>query len=119
MNDQNELTITRDTDADTNNSIVAVVVGRVDSATSPELDSKLQEYAGHRKNVILDVHQVSYMSSAGIRALVAAQRTTSRNGRKIVLVHPSARVMDVLQLAGLTSIFEIYDSVGAAVGVMN
>ncbi len=119
MTDQNELTITRDSDAETNNSTVVVVAGRVDSATSPELDSKLQEYAGQKKNVILDLHQVNYMSSAGIRALVAAQRTTSRHGRKIVLVHPSARVMDVLQLAGLTSIFEIFDSIGAAIGVMH
>lgn len=115
MSGQSQLTITRDTSAETVDAVVAVIAGRVDSSTSPELDSKLQEYVDERKNVILDVHDVSYMSSAGIRALVAALRTSNKYGRSVILVNPSERVSEVLQLAGLTSIFDTLDSVSAAI----
>ena len=102
----------------TKDSTVVKVSGRVDSNTSPELDMALQMYAERGHNVVLKVHEVDYMSSAGIRALVSAYRTTKKRGRELVLVHPSARVTDVLQLAGLTSIFIAYDNVAGAIIVL-
>ncbi len=99
-------------------SIVVKVSGRVDSNTSPQLDTALQMYAEEGHNIVLNVHEVDYMSSAGIRSLVSAYRTTKKHGRELVLVHPSARVTEVLQLAGLTSIFAMYDNEAGAISIL-
>lgn len=95
------------------------VSGRVDSNTSPELSETLAERADEKKHIILDLHEVDYMSSAGVRALVSTLRTSERNRRKLLLAHLSARVSEVIDLAGLRSVFEIYGSIGAALGVLN
>ncbi len=97
---------------------IVTVSGRIDSSTSPELDSTLSEHAEARKHIILELSGVDYMSSAGIRAIVSALRTCNKHRRKLVLAHPSSRVSEVLQLAGLRSVFEIYDSTGAALGIL-
>ena len=107
-------------DVDSRDEVVIITVsGRVDSNTSPELNETLTERAEHKKHLILDLHEVDYMSSAGVRALVSALRSCQRHRRKMLLAHLSARVSEVIDLAGLRSVFEIYDSVGAALGVLN
>lgn len=82
--------------------------GRIDSTTAGEFDAKLKEY----KKIALNLAGVTYMSSAGLRALVSAKK----NG-EIRIIAPSSRVSEVLDLAGLNSLFEVYaineDAVGA------
>ena len=56
------------------------------------------------------------MSSAGLRELVTALKKVKRGTGDLRLATPSARVMEVLELAGLDSIFEIFDSQVEAVG---
>ena len=98
---------------------VITVSGRVDSNTSPELSETLADRAERRKHLVVELSEVDYMSSAGVRALVSALRSCDRNRRKLLLASLSARVAEVLELAGLRSVFEIYDSTGAALGVLN
>lgn len=97
---------------------VITVSGRVDSTTSPELSETLEERANGKKHIVLNLHGVDYMSSAGVRALVATLRTTDRHRKKMYLTQLSSRVSEVIDLAGLRSVFEIYDSNGAALGVL-
>ncbi|MCA9991966.1 MAG: STAS domain-containing protein [Ardenticatenaceae bacterium] len=85
------------------------VVGRVDSSTSPQLDDKLKELADEKKShIILDLSQVSFLSSAGLRAVVSSLRTSRKIGGNTILLNPSERVLEVLQLAGLDSVIDIY-----------
>lgn len=95
------------------------VSGRVDSNTSPELSEKLAERANMRRHIVLNLHEVDYMSSAGVRALVSTLRTCEKNRKKLYLAQLSARVSEVIDLAGLRSVFEIFDSNGAALGMLN
>ena len=93
------------------------VEGRVDSNTSPELEKELEKrMEGGRFNLVLDLSGVTYMSSAGLRALVSALRTCKKKNGNVVLAGPSERVVEVLSLAGLDSLFNIYDDVTLAVG---
>ena len=96
---------------------VVKVNGRVDSSNAPQLDQKLKELRseGH-ENLILDLAGVEYMSSAGLRAIVSALRDCKKHGGDLCLVSPSARVAEVLELAGLTSLFSVYDDTTTAVG---
>lgn len=96
---------------------VITVSGRVDSSTAPEFERVLKEtLEAGRHQIVLDLEKVDYMSSAGLRALVAALKTARRHSGDVRLANPSNRVSEVLQLAGLTSLFEVYPSQVEAVG---
>ena len=93
------------------------ISGRVDSSTAPELEEVLQERMdqGHH-NLVLDFSGVNYLSSAGLRAMVSALRTCKGKGGDVRVAEPSERVQEVLELAGLDTLFKSYDDVTAAVG---
>jgi anti-sigma B factor antagonist len=96
---------------------VVKVTGRVDSATAPDLEKALQDLLGaERSQIVLDLQDADYMSSAGLRVLVATHKAAKKNGGGLCLAQPSARVTEVLDLAGLAPVFVIYPDVVAAVG---
>jgi len=91
------------------------VVGRVDAATYTELEAKLQEYIdnGH-VHLILEMDGTEYLSSAGARVLISKQKAIKPRGGRLALAQPSERVREVLDLAGLDTLFPIYDTTVAA-----
>ena len=96
---------------------VVTVKGRVDSATTPELEKTLQALLdGHRHYIVAELADVEYMSSAGLRALVSALKAAKKGGGEVVIARPSTRVREVIDLAGLSSVFTMYDDVVEAVG---
>lgn len=96
-------------------SIVAVA-GRVDSATAPELENTLKRLVEAEKTqIVLDLLGVEYMSSAGLRAMVSTLKAVKRVNGDLRVANPSARVDEVLRLAGLSSIFAIYPTREAAI----
>ena len=96
---------------------LVTVSGRVDSSNAPSLDSELKTVMNNgRHNIVLELSGVNYMSSAGLRAVVSALRECKRQGGDVRLANVSARVDEVLSLAGLNSIFQIFDDDTAAVG---
>lgn len=91
--------------------------GRVDSSTAPELEETLEDRIDEgRYNLVLDLSDVNYLSSAGLRALVSALRTCKKKGGDVRIANPSERVSEVMSLAGLDSLFTMYDDVTVAVG---
>jgi anti-sigma B factor antagonist len=96
---------------------VAKVSGRVDSATAPELEKALLGLLdAERSQIVVDLQETDYMSSAGLRVLVAMHKAAKKNGGGLCLAQPSARVQEVLDLAGLTPVFAVYPDVVEAVG---
>lgn len=93
------------------------VSGRVDSSTAPELEETLEDRMDEgRYSLVLEMSGVNYLSSAGLRALVAALRTCKKKGGDVRIANPSERVSEVMALAGLDSLFTMYDDVTVAVG---
>ena len=65
------------------------IVGRLDTITAPALDKTINEDIEEIKNLILDLKGVEYISSAGLRVLLAAQKKMSKHGTmKVVNVCP-------------------------------
>jgi anti-sigma B factor antagonist len=96
---------------------VMAVSGRVDSATAPDLEAELKKLVDSDKTqIVLDLKDVEYMSSAGLRAMVSTLKAVKRVNGDLRLAAPSPRVEEVLRLAGLTSIFSIHASREEAVG---
>jgi len=97
------------------------IAGRIDSSNASELDDALKQAMNDGKyNLVLNFKGVNYMSSAGLRALVAALRECKKHRGDVVISEPSQRVAEVLDLAGLTGaedpLFKVYDDDVSAVG---
>ncbi len=100
---------------------LVAVSGRIDSSNAAELDDTLKEILNDGKyNIVLNLSGISYMSSAGLRALVSALRECKKHRGDVRLSQPSERVAEVLDLAGLTvaeaPLFQVYKDDTAAVG---
>jgi anti-sigma B factor antagonist len=93
------------------------ISGRVDSSNASELDHALKDVNERgRHNIVLDLSGVNYMSSAGLRSLVATLRECKKRGGDLRIANPSERVSEVLSLAGLDSLFQVYPDKTSAVG---
>jgi anti-anti-sigma factor len=95
---------------------VVEVGGRIDSSTADEFNQALTEQieAGNR-NLVLDLAQVEFLSSAGLRAMVSARKSLQISG-EITLANPSQRVIETLDLAGLDVLFKTFPDRESAVG---
>ncbi|MEJ2746379.1 MAG: STAS domain-containing protein [Anaerolineae bacterium] len=95
------------------------ISGRIDSSNAGEFDTAVKSALGEgRYNLVLDLANVSYMSSAGLRVMVAALRECKKlpNNGDVRLSSPSDRVAEVLELAGLSEMFPTFDDALSAVG---
>lgn len=81
------------------------VDGRLDTNTSAELEAELK-YDGVSE-VVFDFSGLEYISSAGLRILMTAQKTMAAAGGKVLVASPNDMVKGVLDMTGLSSIFEI------------
>lgn len=97
---------------------VVKVSGRLDSSTSPKLTEELKKVmdAGRFK-IVMDFSQLDFISSAGLRVLIATQKNCKHYNRgELVLSSLSSNILGVFDLAGFTAIFKIFPDVLSAVG---
>jgi anti-sigma B factor antagonist len=94
------------------------VSGRVDSLTAPKLSEELNKIMSNgRYKIAIDLSEDQFLSSAGLRALISAQKNCKRYNRgEVVLANVPEFILGVFELAGFTSIFKIYNDVTSAVG---
>ena len=82
------------------------VAGRLDTITAPMLDKTINEDIKDVKNLILDIKDVAYVSSAGLRVLLSAQKKMQKIGTmKVKNVCPE--VMEVFEMTGFADILVI------------
>jgi anti-sigma B factor antagonist len=94
------------------------VSGRVDSSTAPQLAQALEAANdGGKYKLVVNMEGLEYMSSAGFRALLSAQRNCRRYNRgEVVLANVPERIREALELAGFTELFKTFDDSLTAVG---
>lgn len=94
------------------------VTGRVDSQTAPQLEETLKAITeANRFNIVLDLKEVNFVSSAGLRTMIATQKTCKRwNRGELVLAQVPQRIYETLDLAGFVPLFRFCDEVVEAVG---
>ena len=89
------------------NKFVASVEGRIDTNTSPELSEYFQTKLNNVKEFELDLEGVNYVSSAGLRAILLAQKIIEANGGKMAVSHVCKEVMETFELTCFTDILTI------------
>jgi anti-sigma B factor antagonist len=99
-------------------SDLITVDGRIDSATAPKLADAFNAIIDEgRYKIILDMNEVDFISSAGLRVLVNTQKTCRRYNRgEVVLAKVPTNIYSALDLAGFTVLFKIFDDTLTAVG---
>lgn len=91
--------------------------GRLDAITSPILEERLKPLLDDpegAKHLILDGAGLSYVSSAGLRVFLMAQRQLAARGGGLAFAGLTRQVLDLFQLAGLQDLFVIKESVEEA-----
>ena len=82
------------------------IVGRLNTVTAPALDKTINEDIGDTKNLVLDVKGMEYISSAGLRVLLGAQKKMQKIG-SMKVINVCAEVMEVLEMTGFADILVI------------
>ena len=79
--------------------VVIQICGRLDTITAPTLDKTINEEIGDAKNLILDMKSLEYISSAGLRVLLSAQKKMQKIG-SMKVINVCEAVMDVFEKIG-------------------
>ena len=82
------------------------IVGRLDTTTAPELDKTINEDIADVKNLVFNVKGLEYISSAGLRVLLGAQKKMQKIG-SMKLVNVCEEVMEVFEMTGFADILTI------------
>jgi stage II sporulation protein AA (anti-sigma F factor antagonist) len=91
--------------------LIVTLSGRVDSASSPELEASLLRHLGSgEKKLLVDFADVEYISSAGLRVLLLLAKKLKDGGGRLVLSGMPESVRLVFELAGFLPIFAIEPS---------
>ncbi len=86
------------------------VSGRIDSATTREFENALKGLQDRgRHKLVLQLKDLEYISSNGLRAMVATLKHVRSHNGDLILLQPSDRIRDTLGLVGFQSLFNIYD----------
>ena len=92
-------------DFSNNNGILNVALeGRLDTTTAPELESFFSKNYDGNGSIVIDCEQLSYVSSAGLRVLLAAQKKTKG---AMKLINVCELVMEVFEMTGFSDILTI------------
>ena len=86
--------------------LILSVEGRLDTTTAPQLDSEIKNNIEGIKTLILDFEKLEYISSAGLRVLLSAQKTMNKQG-KMILKNINDTVREVFDITGFLDILTI------------
>ena len=88
-----------------NNQYVIVIEGRLDTNTAPELETVLNDV--NASNLVLDCLALEYVSSAGLRVILAAHKRLSASGQSLTLKNIRQEVRAVFDMTGFSKILTI------------
>jgi len=97
-----------------NNVVRSILAGKLDLAGAQKIDLKFSAVAGNSKRLLVDLEQVSFLASMGIRTLVIGSKAVQSKGGKVAFFKPSADVAQVLTAAGIDSIIPVFQDLDAA-----
>ena len=89
-----------------NNSATLIIEGRLDTTTAPTLEKTIDEILEDVTELILDMNQLTYVSSAGLRVLLSTQKRMNKIGM-MKLIGVCEEVMEVFEMTGFSDILNI------------
>jgi anti-anti-sigma factor len=96
----------------------AVLDGSLDIAGAAAIDMRMNLLGGSAKGLLIDMNQVTFIGSMGLRSLVAPARAILARGGKVVIVNPSEMVEKVLRTSGIDTIIPIHPDESSALAAL-
>ena len=98
-----------------NGIILIKLSGRLDIIGTGEIETKFAGYcAGEKVRVIVDLSDVDFLASIGIRLLTLTAKSVASRGGKMVILNPVPEVQDVLEITGIPAIIPLYSHLESA-----
>lgn len=97
------MNIRKELDAST---VTLALEGRLDTVTAPQLDEELKQSLTGVQTLIIDMTSLEYISSAGLRVLLSAQKTMNKQG-KMIIRGVNETIMEVFEITGFADILTI------------
>jgi anti-anti-sigma factor len=99
--------------------VVKVILdGRLDITGAGIIDLQFSAIAGSHRGVVVDLTNVSFLASIGIRTLLLGAKAVQRRGGTFVLLNPADEVEKVLEVTGVTDLMPIYHDNDAALAAV-
>ena len=95
--------ITKQNEAD---KLILILDGKLDTLTAPQLDAALMEAFEECDNVEVNLEKLAYVSSAGLRVLIAVHKRVNGKGR-LEISHVTGTVLDVFEATGFSGLLNI------------
>jgi anti-sigma B factor antagonist len=89
-----------------NGTVFMTVCGRLDTTTAPALDKAIEEKVQDEKHLVMDVAGMEYISSAGLRVLLTAQKKMMKLG-SMTVKNVREEIMDIFEMTGFADILTI------------
>jgi stage II sporulation protein AA (anti-sigma F factor antagonist) len=97
---------------------VVVLSGRLDMAAAPLFDAEMAPLlAQPHPRILLDLGGVTYISSAGLRSVLALVKHTSKHGGRLALVDIAPQIREIIEISGFPSLMDIYPDRASALVV--
>ena len=83
--------------------------GRIDTATAPALDAQAAtQFAQPCANILVDLEQVTYISSAGLRSILQLVKHAGKHGGRVGLFSVTPPVLEVIEISGFPTLLDLY-----------
>ena len=89
-----------------NDKLTIAIVGRLDTNTAPQLETELKQSLEGTESLVFDFAKLDYVSSAGLRVILAAQKQMNKQG-SMVITNVKPTVMEVFEITGFADILTI------------
>lgn len=89
--------------------------GRLDTLGAEAIDLRLSVIAGAKRAVLIDLSEVEFLASLGIRVLLTSAKAVHRKGGKLAIVAPEGNVLVVLKTAGMETLIPIFQERQSAI----
>ncbi len=89
-----------------NTEVTLVLTGRLDTTTAPELDAAIKENVEGVSKLVLDFANLAYISSAGLRVLLSAQKAMGGRG-ELIIQNVNETIMEIFDMTGFCDILTI------------
>ena len=87
-------------------SLTVALEGRLDTSTAPQLEAELKDAIGGVTELVLDFSALEYISSAGLRVLLSAQKIMNKQG-SMKVVHVNDVIREIFEVTGFCDILTI------------
>lgn len=86
--------------------LVLALAGRLDTVTAPELEAALNDALAGVEELTFDFEKLDYISSAGLRVLLATQKTMNRQG-SMKVIHANEMILEIFDVTGFSDILTV------------